>query len=210
MSIIRIFYLAFFLVLLCGCSLMLSQRILFGVKKPKVKEISEIQKFIIRKSQIDSTLSLNKSSFTHKIFISSTYFSKWELFDRNGNLIIPLDTNVKHCNGYTHNFFQNLQDKNFEIDKQINFHQDTLLLNGLTYLNGREYLFQKKNDTDYLLVIYWSTFMGKYSTDLLNLEKIAKNNSSVSIETLVINMDFKKYYGISNSEINIKQSVKAD
>lgn len=196
--------------MLSSCRLMLSQRILFGVKKPKVQEISEIQKFITRKGQLNSTLSLDKSSFINKISTSSSYFSKWELFDRNGNIIIPLDTNINHCNGYTINFFQSLQDKNYIVDKQNNLFNDTILLNGLTHLNGEKYSFPEKNKTDYILVIYWATFMGKYSTDLLNLEKIAMKNPLVSVSSIIINMDFKKYYGISNSEINIKQKVKSD
>lgn len=196
------------ILLMNSCGLLITQKILLGVKKPNVQSKQNIEKFLSRNKSLDSTITLNKESFLHKIAQSSNYFSKWELFDKNGNRIIPFDTNIRYCNGYTHSFFKELPNSQYSLDTMGNLFLDTVLTKGLTKLDRTRFEFIKSEKSDYYLIIYWATFMGKYSSDLFELEKIARNNKLISISTLKINMDFKDYYGYTNKEINVEQKMK--
>lgn len=202
--------LLFSLLTLSGCGLLITQKILLGVSKPKVQSVEKIQKFLTKNTEFDSTYTLNKESFISKIKSSSNYFATWELYDDYGNQLIPQDSNVHNCNGYTQSFFKNLQNKNYDTDLKKNIFNDTLFCSGFTLLNGNYYDFLKIKRSDYLLVIYWSTFMGKYSTDLFNLEKLAKNNNNIQISTVKINMDFKTYYGFTNKDLKVEMNVKKE
>ena len=191
-----------------SCGLMITQRIFFGVKKPKVQTTNNIQNFIRKNNGVESTFSLDKESFLLRISNSSKYFAKWELYNVDGYSIIPLDSNINHCNSNTYSFFNNFQHKNYYIDSTVNINTDTVLVNGLKLLNGEGLEFQAIEKADYLLVIYWASFMGKYSSDLFELERVATNNALVNINTIKINMDFKKHYEITNDKLKIEQKVK--
>lgn len=194
--------------LLSSCGLLITQKLILGVRSPKVQTTTKIQNFLKKNNSIDSTLTLTKKSFIHKISQSSNYFSKWELFDKNGYKLIPIDSNVKSCNGYTHSFFKNLPNSKYSVDTSNCIFLDSTIIKHLTLLNRTQAEIEKSEKFDYYLVIYWSTFMGKYSSDLFNLEKIAQNNTNTLISTIKINMDFKDYYGFTNKEINIEQKVE--
>ena len=196
------------ILILSSCGLLITQKVLLGVRKPTIQSTDKILKFLAKNTHLASTMTLSKVEFLHKITQSSNYFAKWEIFDKNGNILIPTDSNIRNCNGYTHSFFKNLPNSKYSVDTSRNIFLDSTITNGLTQLNRTKAEIEKSDKNDYYLVIYWSTFMGKYSSDLFELEKIARNNKLISISTLKINMDFKDYYGYTNKEINVEQKMK--
>lgn len=196
------------LFLFSSCGLLITQKVLLGVRNPKNQTTQKIQKFITKNKGLDSTLTLTKESFISKISQSNSSFAQWEMYDKQGNRIIPLDSNIRNCNGYTHLFFKGLPNSQYSIDTNRNIFSDSIITTGLTQLNGTKAEIKQRENYDYYLVIYWATFMGKYSSDLFNLEKTARNNQLTSISTLKINMDFKDYYSLTEKDLNFEMKVR--
>lgn len=191
-----------------SCSLLITQKLFLGVRNPKNKTEAEIRKFIRKNDGIDSTITLNKAGYLAKVTRSSAYLSTWELYDKNGFLLIPIDSNINFCNSYTQAFIKNIHPTNYLTDSTTNIYNDSILTSSLTNLSGKNKLsFSLDTTAQYHLLIYWSTFMGKYSSDLFKLEKLASNNRSATFSTTKINMDLKDFYNMKRDDLNIKLRV---
>lgn len=191
-----------------GCNLMIAQRVFFGVRKAKPKSKHEIIRFLEKNSFNISTHGLTTNAYNYQIAKSSSYFSTWELWNKDGYKVEPTNEAIKSCSGTQELFITTLKnDSSHYIDSTKNIFKDTILIVGLSNLDGKTSKIKKKIEADFLLVIYWSTFMGKYSKQVLELENSIKNNKNINAEIIKVNMDYRNYMKNEGLDINIKQKV---
>lgn len=118
--------------------------------------------------------------------ISSKYFSTWEVYNSNGELLIPNNDSTNSCIGNIEYFVKYFNENSCRVDTTRTLREDIIS----KLINPEK--FEKFEFSDnYTLVLYWSTFMGKYSQDILNLEKIA-NLSESRFSVIKVNMDLRE------------------
>lgn len=196
------------LIILHSCASMFSQKLLLGVRNPKVQSEKKISKFIAKHAESDQRYYFKREYFLAKIEQSSSYFAEWELYNKDGFRVISLDSNVRNCNGYTQSFLKNFPNSPHAIDSTSNIFQNTLITNGIINYFETPVNPLLRDTSIYFIVLYFATFMGKYASDVLHLEQFATDNRLVSIQPIRINMDFREEYGITNDDLQVGMKVR--
>lgn len=188
----------FILLSLSSCSSLFLQKALFGVRNPKVKSEMEIKSFLTKNDfDTNNLYFLDPMAYVALVGKDSKYFATWEVFNQNGELVIPENDSTYQCIANIEYFIQNFNLNSCKVDSSRNLEND------LThhFLNSKR-LKQTDENHKLFLVLYWSTFMGKYSTDILGLESIAIQ-SEAKFTTYKVNMDLRT--DIDDFEINLKK-----
>lgn len=193
------FFLAiiFVLIALFSCKAVV-YRVAFGVKKPSEKRTFHVLKFLDKHDYNKENLyGLNSDSYYSKIknANSAGVFASDRLYDSNGILVYPSDSSVRDCYGTIGDFYKGLTNSNsYFVDSSVSIYHDTVLTRGLVNLKGSPQRMFETKDYDFTLVIYWSTFMGRISRNVLDFESNIKTfNPSLKVQVVKINMDYRDY-----------------
>jgi hypothetical protein len=189
-------------------------RVILDVRKPKYENILTLKKFLEQNQHDASDL----ISFNHKAYIekvntkkNSGMFANWELYNKDGYKIIP-HPYTKTCYGNIYDFVKRINlaapDTLYSIDSTKNIHNDSLLIHGLVSNDSMSYSLLPI-ESEFLIILYWSRFMGKYSRDILKIKNyVDTTNDAKLIKLLPINMDFRDYMNSKDFEIKSKITNK--
>lgn len=185
------------LLVLSSCSQLLLQKALFGIRNPKFINKNELVDFLQKHDlSLNQHYGLTSKSFKEKIDTSkySNPFVYSKLYNKKGNRVL-LDSASRFCYGNLRTTLENLKDTTFfSVKESENINTNKFLKEGLADLNGQKTKLPNTELFDYILVIYWSTFVGKHSVNELTLENhVLKNKPGLDILVLKINMDFRDY-----------------
>lgn len=192
-----IFLLFASLLLFSSCRKM-AYRVLYGVKKPKAKTEKQILSFLEKEGYSTENLYCLERG-THArvagMAVSSIgNFTRSELYTKEGYRLEARDTSIKECWGLTYDYYKNLADSSlFAVDSSQNIYADTDLQGSLENLSGKAQPFFSCQDCDYIVLVYWASFLGKLSKQNLDFARLIQTyNPSYRIQVIQINMDFQK------------------
>jgi hypothetical protein len=118
------------------------------------------------------------------------------VYNYDGKLLLPNNDSTSNCIGNVEYFLKYFDGNACRVDTTRFLETDVI-----SNLVNTEILERSKLSEEYTLVLYWSTFMGKYSQDILNLEEIATFSQS-KFFVIKVNMDLRE--DIDDFTINLK------
>jgi hypothetical protein len=154
----------------CSCSSLFLQKTLFGVKNPKFISKEKVVDFL-NKHNFNSTnlYGISSSGYIEAISNNRYILANIKLFNEEG-CQIESDSTTMSCYGTIADFLSDLSNSNKTISTNKNF-DNQVLINKITTLDGNPTSRLSTQGYDYTLVIFWASFMGKHSIDVLELEK---------------------------------------
>ncbi|MFA7274813.1 MAG: hypothetical protein WC044_13165 [Crocinitomicaceae bacterium] len=160
---------------------------------PKYTSKKKINKFFKKHAATqDNLVFLSDSSFVQKIEEPGWAFNSWRLYNSNGERLRRGSDSLA-CFGSDKTFLKNFSMENAIIDSSKN-----LSLNYFTnqkFYNpslGSQTELDTVSEYDYTLILYWSKWRGRFSEDILDLEKVfVLNNPELRIRVIKVNMDFR-------------------
>lgn len=201
--ILSLFIISLFI--LSSCKVPLHYRILFGIKNSKPKTEQQLLNFIKKNNySVENHYGLATEPFSYKAQLAGT--PTWFLYNKNGFRVLPKDSLVATCSGRIAYFLENfVKDSLFVVDYSSNLKKDSLYTSGLLKLNGTTSVKMDEQLSDYTLIIYWSTFMGSYSKQMLLLEQNFDKAKCTGLKfrTYKINMDVRDYMIQEGANINV-------
>ena len=197
-------------IILSSCKLFVHRIVYNSRLLPNYASDKKINKFYEKHAITKSKfISFSDSNFVKKIEEPGWAFEGWELYNIEG-FQIRRSGDTLMCISTDGNFL-----KDFEIEtmgyiyKSSNLLTDTLIFSKM--YGSEENALNLKNmydQFDYTLILYWSSWRGRYSSHILNLEKkFVLNNPELRIQVIKVNMDFRK--DMKNTGIN-KILITAD
>lgn len=116
------------------------------------------------------------------------------LFDSNGYAIdVFTNSEDPNCKGNSLTAIKGFGKETFyPRDSSLTFEKEASKWQYL--INKKNYNLNEKKHTDYTVVYYWNTFLGKYLNQehIIEIKDRIKNNTSVTFDFILINEDFRE------------------
>lgn len=166
-----------------------------GVHKPKKISEKQIKRFLDKNdNSLQSCYILDSAGYNSFLeTFENDFWSSYKVYDKDGFEIHAIDTSVNSCIGNIYDYIRYLNDTTnlFNLGKRDALSNPDFTQH-LTNLEDKTKIqvinFQKKKFT---VVVFWASFMGKYSKQLLNLEKACAKNQN-GVQFISINTDIRK------------------
>jgi hypothetical protein len=207
-NIIKLFILSFILVSLGSCKLAIYKFYYKAKIIPDYAAQKKIDKFFNKHAvTLTNSVILSDSNLVRKIQEPDWHFDKWELYDSNGYQLRRKGDSLS-CIVSDYAFFKDFSLSNALLDTNVNLSEDDIIYPNLLKVHNSEgNLLNQK--IDYTLILYWSRWRGRFSENILKLEKtFVLNNPNLRIRILKVNMDFRKEMKgtwVDKNEIIIKE-----
>jgi len=183
-----------FQIALSGCKLII-YKVYFKAKLvPKYTSEKKINKYYKKHADTqDNLVLLSDSSFVEKIEEPGWAFESWNLYNRSGQRLRRGSDSLA-CFGSDSRFLKDFNIENAIIDSGKNLSLDYFTNQKLYNPSiGNRIEIDTVSEYDYTLLLYWSTWRGRFSEDILELEKaFVLNNPQLRIRVLKVNMDFRE------------------
>jgi hypothetical protein len=195
MKMFRKFWIGLFLCTftLTSCNLLI-YKVYFKAKLiPNFTSEKKINKFFKKHAATqDNLVFLSDSSFVEKIEEPGWAFNGWKLYNDIGQRVRRGSDSLS-CLGSDVGFLKDFKIENTLLDSSENFSIDFFKNQRL---QNSSLMSQMDLDTDskydYTLVLYWSKWRGRFSENILDLEKVfVLNNPELRIRVIKVNMDFR-------------------
>lgn len=183
-----------FILFLCGCNPLL--RTIYGVKKPKVKSESQIERYLRNKNFTERpNYSFSSEGFRSHFIEDSNSIISLTLFDKKGRLITPNDAEIDNCTGKINTYLDLLPDTNiYVVSDSIFLHEK---FNGLTNLSGSPVNINVNDSITYYAVISWATFFGKLNYDVIKWEEqLDSLGRTTPVQIIRVNADIRDFWGV--------------
>ncbi len=136
----------------------------------------------------DDFVMLSASNLIKKLKEPGWGFENWDLFNSSGYKVRRKGDSLS-CIASDYTFLQNISTGGYIVDTAFHIANDTIINDHLS----ADSLYSTYNDYDYTLVLYWSRWRGRFSKNILKLEKaLVLNNPHLRIRVVKVNMDFRK------------------
>lgn len=136
----------------------------------------------------DDFIMLSTSNLIKKLEEPGWGFENWDLFNSSGYRVRRKGDSLS-CIASDYTFLQNISKGGYTVDTAFHIANDTIINDHLS----ADYPYSTYKDYDYTLVLYWSSWRGRYSKNILKLEKaLVLNNPHLRLRVVKVNMDFRK------------------
>lgn len=177
---------------------------------PNYATDKKINKFYDKHASTKSNfITFSDSNLVKKIKEPGWAFESWELYNTDGFQIRRKGDSL-NCIVSDYDFLREFELETMGyIDSTSHLSSDTIIFSKL-YGSGDKLSAQEKaySKFDYTLILYWSSWRGRYSSHILELEKeFVLNHPELRIQVIKVNMDFRKE--MKNTGLN-KLQITAD
>lgn len=181
--------------ILSSCKIFI-HRVVYNSKLfPNYASEKKINKFYDKHSVTEKEyITFSDSNFVQKIKEPGWAFEGWQLYNTDGFRIRRLGDSLK-CIASDSRFFKEFEVETMGfIDSSHHLTNDTVLYQNVIIksesITQSERTYQ---NFDYTLIIYWSSWRGRYSSNIIKLEEhFVLNNPELRIQVIKVNMDFRK------------------
>ncbi|WP_299206480.1 hypothetical protein [Brumimicrobium sp.] len=183
------------LLFLSSCKLVVHRVIYNSRIFPNYASDKKIDKFYDKHAVTKTNyITLSEPNFVKKIKEPGWAFESWNLYNTDGFKVRRKGDSLS-CIVSDHNFLKefDLNTMGF-IDSTNHLSNDTIAYSKI-FGDDINLLTSEKayNDFDFTLILYWSSWRGRYSSQILKLEEIfVLNHPELKIQVIKINMDFRK------------------
>ena len=173
-------------------------KMVYGIHQPRVENQKSINKFIEKKELADdNNYSLPFDEYVSRLQRMKKLPSIYIFDKQRNNLPFISKKDSTTCNASSYDFVSMLDPKyEYEIDSAIHYTDHAKYLVDLT---GKASEITPPEDADYVVFVYWATFMGKVNKQQTKRwEEAVKGNSNAKIAVYKVNMDFQEHWGEEN------------
>ncbi len=178
-----------------SCKIVLKK--IYGIRKPRTETEASLKKYLTRKGlTTDNLYTVNAEDFTTLMSEKLGGIPEILIFDKQGRSIIyqeKLPENSKACNAGAFGFLSALNaetplqyDSTFSLQKFLPMLKD---------FKGNPNPPKLSSEANFYLFIFWTRYIGRLNKDHVKVwEELAKNNSSVRIQTFKVNLDEQEWW----------------
>jgi len=181
----RTFLITLALLSLSSCKLIMIKAVKKAKIFPTYASEKQINKFYDKYASTQTEfITLSDTNLVKKIQEPGWSFDKWELYDQEGFRVNQTHADSITCRGSSYTFLKDFSEMEKVQDTSQHLAQDTIIYNHIK---------QDYKNFDYTLIIYWSSWRGKFSGEILDFEKqFVLSNPELRIQVLKVNMDFRE------------------
>lgn len=169
-------------------------RMILGIKKPKIESVDKISDFLDSKGlSMENCYVFRDSVYINILKKNQVYLATYEVYDSKWNRLIPSDSLTNGCYGRISTMLKQLNsDKKWVVDSLNKNWMKAHLIHDLKSLDKKEEISTRIDAPEKLIVFYWAIFMGRYTKDLLDIEKELIEQKIPGIKIININMDMRE------------------